>query len=153
VKEMGDKPKLASSSPSHQVRALRILRAVKRVLFPNEELLKYELSKTAVELTRLANEIQGYIGEVTSDFSAQGIDSRTFEYTQLEPQNRLVTEVLRHKKLFMEKFDRCRELYHHDKLAQYRKERDETIKLGRDLLKEIESTYNKLPLSAGHMGL
>ena len=94
---MGDKPKLASSSPSHRARALKLLRAIKRVLFPNEELLKYELSKTAVELTRLANEIQGYIGEVASDFSTQDIDSRTFEYTQMEPQNRFVTEVFKAK--------------------------------------------------------
>jgi hypothetical protein len=53
----------------------------------------------------------------------------------------------------MEKYDRCCEFYNHDKLAQYRRERDEMIRHDRELLKEIEATYNKLPLSAGHMGL
>jgi hypothetical protein len=150
MKEMGDKPKLASSSPSHR---LNLLRAIKSVLFPKEELLKYDLSKTAVELARLANEIKGYIGELESDFSKQDIESRTFDYVQMEPQNRFVTEVLRQKKLFIEKYDRCYELFNHDKLAQHGRERDETIRHGRNLLKEIEATYNKLPLSAGHIGL
>jgi hypothetical protein len=71
----------------------------------------------------------------------------------MEPQNRFVTEVLRQKKLFIEKYDRCCELYNHDKLAQYGRERYETIRHGRDLLNEIEATYNRLPLSVGHMGL
>jgi hypothetical protein len=150
AREMGDKPKLASSSPSHR---LNPLRAIKRILFPKEELLKYDLNKTAVELTRLANEIKGYIAELESDFSKQDSEPRTYDYTQMHPQNRFVTEVVRQKTLFMEKYDHCCELYNHDKLAQYRRERDETIKHGRDLLKEIEATYNKLPLSAGHMGL
>ena len=147
---MGDKPQQANSSPSHRLDSLR---AIKRVLFPNEELLKYDLSKTAVELARLANEIKGYISELETDFSKQDIELRTINYFQLEPENRFVTEVLRQKKLFMEKYDRCWELYNHDKLAQYGRERDETIKYGRELLKEIEATHNKLPLSAGHMGL
>ena len=137
MKEMGDKPKLASSSPSHR---LNTLRAIKRVLFPKEELLKYDLSKTAVELSRLANEIKGYISELETDFSKQDTESRTFEYTQMEPQNRFVTEVLRQKKLFMEKYDHCCELYNHDKLVQYERERDETTRHGRELLKEIEAT-------------
>jgi hypothetical protein len=147
---MGDKPKKASSSTSHR---LDPLRAIKRVLFPKQELLKYDLSKTAVELTRLANEIKGYISELESDFGKKDIESRMFDYTQMEPQNRIVTEILKQKKLFMEKYNRCCELINHDKLAQYRRERDETIKYGRDLLKEIEAAYNKLPLSAGYMGL
>jgi hypothetical protein len=71
----------------------------------------------------------------------------------MEPENRFVTEVLRQKKHFMEKYERCCELYNHDKLALYGRERDKTIKDGRDLLKEIEATTNKLPLSAGYMGL
>lgn len=150
---MGDKPKLASSSPSHRAHALKLLRAIKRVLIPKEELLTYDLSKTAVELTRLANEIKGYIGEVASDFSTQEIESRIVKYTQMEPQNRFVTEVLRQKKLFMEKYDRCCELFHHGNRVQYGRERDETLMYGRELLKEIDATYNKLPLSAGHMGL
>lgn len=61
--------------------------------------------------------------------------------------------VLRQKKRFMEKYDRCCELFTHDKPAQYGRDRDEAIRYGRDLLQEIEATYNKLPLSAGHMGL
>ena len=147
---MGDKPKLASSSPS---RRLNLLRAIKRVLIPKEELLKYDLSKTAVELTRLANEIKGYIGEVASDFSTQGIESRTVEYTQMEPQNRFVTGVLKHKVQFLEKYDRCRELVNQGNRVQYGRERDETIRYGRELLKEIDATYNTLPLSSGYMGL
>jgi hypothetical protein len=147
---MGDKPNLASSSPSHR---LNFLIAIKRILFPKEERLKYDLSKTAVELARLANEIKGYIRELESDFSNKDIESQTFDYVQMEPQNRFVTEVVKQKELFMEKYDRCCELINHDKQAQYRRERDETIKHGRELLKEIEATYNKLPLSAGHIGL
>ena len=57
---MGDKPQQANSSPSHRLDSLR---AIKRILFPKEELLKYDLSKTAIELAKLANEIKGYIGE------------------------------------------------------------------------------------------
>lgn len=147
---MGDKPKSTSSSSSHR---LDPLKAIKSILFPKEELLKYDLNKTALELTRLANEIKKYVGDLESDFSKQDTESRTFEYTQMELQNRFVTEVLMEKKLFMEKYDLCCEFYNHDKLAQYRRESDETIKLGRELLKEIEATYNKLPLSVGHMGL
>ena len=147
---MGDKPKLANSRPSHR---LDLIRAIKRILFPKEELLKYDLSKTAVELARLANEIKGYISDLETDFGKQDIESRTFDYGEMEPENRFVTEVLRQKKLFTEKYDRCCELYNHDKLVLYGIERDETIKYGRDLLKEIEATTNKLPLSAGHIGL
>ncbi len=150
MEELGGKPKLASSSPS---RRLDPLRAIKRVLFPWEELLKYDLSKTAVELAKLANEIKGYVSDLETDFSKKDTESLIFEYTQMEPENRFVTEVLRQKKHFMEKYERCCELYNHDKLAEYGKERDETIKHGRDLLKEIEATTNKLPLSAGYMGL
>ncbi len=150
VRRMGDKPKLASSSPSHR---FDFLKAIKSVLFPKEEFLNYDLSKTSVELARLANEIKGYISELESDFSKQDLESRTFDYTQMEPQNRFVTEVLRQKKHFMEKYDLCCELFNHDKLALYGRERDETIRLGRELLKEIEATTNKLPLSAGSMGL
>jgi hypothetical protein len=147
---MEDKPKPVSSSPSHR---LDPLKAIKSILLPKEELLKYDLNKTAVELARLANEIKEYIDELESDFSKQDTESRTFEYTQIEPQNRFITEVIRQKKLFMEKYDHCCELYNHDKLAQYERERDETIRHGRELLKEIEATYNKLPLSMGLMGL
>jgi len=147
---MGDKPQQANSSPSHRLDSLR---AIKRVLFPNEELLKYDLSKTAVELARLANEIKGYISELESDFSKQDIESRTYDYFHMEPDNRFVTEVLRQKKLFMKKYDLCCEFYNHDKLEQYGRERRETIQYGRDLLNEIEVTYNNLPLSSGHMGL
>jgi hypothetical protein len=78
---------------------------------------------------------------------------RTFEYTQMEYQNKFVTEILKLKSLFIMKYDHCCELYNHGKLEQYRKERDETIRRGRELLKEIEATYNKLPLSTGIMGL
>ncbi len=147
---MDDKPKLARSSPSHRRNPFR---AIKRVLFPKAERLTYDLSKTAVELARLANEIKGYMRDLESDFSVQDIKPRVFEYTQMEPENRFVTEVLRRKKLFMEKYDRCCELFTHDKLEQYGRERGEAIRHGRDLLQEIEATYNKLPLSAGHMGL
>jgi len=150
VEELGGKPKLASSSPS---RRLDPLRAIKKVLFPWEELLKYDLSKTAVELAKLANEIKGYVSELETDFSKQDLEPRTFDYAQMEPDNRFVTELLRQKKLFMEKYDLCYELYNHDKLALYGRERDETIRHGRELLKEIKATHNKLPLSAGHMGL
>jgi hypothetical protein len=143
---MGDKPKITSSRPSHR---LDLVRAIKRVLFPNEELLKYDLNKTAVELARLANEIKGHIGELETDFSKQDLESRIFEYVQMESDNRFVTEVLRQKKLFMEKYDFCCEFYNHGEYVQYRRERDETIRRGRDLLKEIEATYNKLPISMG----
>ena len=145
---MGDKSKLARQS--HR---LDPLIAIKRVLFPKEELLKYDLSKTAVELARLANEIKGYIAELESDFSKQDSEPRTFEYAQMEPENRFVTEVLRQKKLFTEKYDRCCELFLYDILVQYGREKEETIKHGQYLLKEIEVTYNKLPLSSGSMGL
>ena len=148
--QLGGKPKIASSSPNHR---LDPLRAIKRVFFPKEDLLKYDLSKTAVELARLANEIKGYLAELESDFSTQDTESRTFEYAQMEPQNRFVTEVVKKKGQFMEKYDRCCELYNRDKLVQYGRERDETIRYGRELLKEIKATTNKLPLSAGHMGL
>ena len=147
---MRDKPKLTSSSPSHR---LNPLRAIKRVLFPKEELLKHDLSKTAVELARLANEIMGYISDLESDFSKQDTESRTYDYGQMEPENRFVTQVLRQKKLFMEKYDRCCELFNHDILVKYGREKEETISCGRELLKEIEATTNKLPLSTGHMGL
>ena len=79
---MGDKLKLASSSFR-----LNSLRAIKGVLFPKEKLHKYDLSKTAVELARLANEIKGYISELETDFSKKDLESRTFEYTQMEPEN------------------------------------------------------------------
>ncbi len=147
---MGGKSKLASSRPSHR---LDLLRAIKRVLFPCEELLKYDLNKTSVELARLANEIKVYIAELKSDFGKKETESRIFEYAQMEPQNRFVTEVLKQKKLFMEKYDRCSELYDYNKLVPYGRERDETIKCGQELLKEIEVTYNKLPLSSGYMGI
>ncbi|MEE8569899.1 MAG: hypothetical protein V3S97_02745 [Candidatus Bathyarchaeia archaeon] len=147
---MGDKPKLASSSQRHR---LNPLIAIKRILFPKEELLKYDLSKTAVELARLANEIKGYISDLETDFGKQDIESRTFDYGEMEPENRFVTEVLRKKKLFMEKYDRCSELFNNDILVQYGREKEETIRCGRNLLKEIEATTNKLPLSAGSMGL
>ena len=147
---MRDKPKLASSRPSHR---LDPLRAIKRILFPKEELLNYDLSKTAVELARLANEIKGYISELESDFSKQDIESRTFDYFHMEPDNRFVTEVLRQKKLFMKKYDLCCEFYNHDKLEPYGREKHETIQYGHNLLKEIEATTNKLPLSTGYMGL
>lgn len=147
---MDDKSQLARSRPSHRHNPFR---AIKRVLFPKAERLTYDLSTTAVELARLANEIKGYLREVESDFSVQDIEPRVFEYTQMEPENRFVTEVLRQKKLFMEKYDRCCELFTHDKLEQYGRERDAAIRHGRDLLQEIEATYNKLPLSAGFMGL
>jgi hypothetical protein len=132
---------------------LKNLRTVKRILFfdDSKEVLKYDLTKTALDLARLTNEIKGFIAVLESDFSER--ESQTFEYAQMEPQNRFVAEVLRQKKVFMEKYDRCCELFTHDKLAQYGRERDETIKHGRELLKEIEATYNKLPLSSGHMGL
>ncbi len=81
------------------------------------------------------------------------IDLQTFDYEQMEPENRFVTEVLRQKKLFMEKYDFCCEFYNHGEYVQYRRERDETIRRGRDLLKEIEATYNKLPISMGIGGL
>ena len=147
---MGEKPRLTSSSPSHR---LNPLRAIKRVLFPKKELLKYDLSKTAVELMRLVNEVKQCIGELESDFSEQDIELRIFEYTQMEPQNRFVTQVLKQKKLFLEKYDRAFELFNHGEQVGYRRERDETIRHGQELLKEIEATNNKLPLSAGHMGL
>ena len=145
---MGDKSKLTRSS-----NRFNLLSAIKRVLFPKEELLKYDLSKTAVELTRLANEVKGCISELESDFSKQNMESRTFEYTQMESQNRFVTEVVRKKILFMEKYDRCCEFFTQDAQVRYTSERDETIRYGRDLLKEIEATYNKLPLSSGIMGI
>ncbi len=147
---MGEKPKPANSSPNHR---LNPLRAIKSVLFPKEELLKYDLSKTAVELMRLANEVKQCIGELESDFSKQDLEPRIFEYTQMEPQNRFVTQILKQKKLFLEKYDRAFELFNHGEHVQYRRERDDTIKYGQELLKEIEATNNKLPLSAGHMGL
>ncbi len=147
---MGDKPKLASSSQRHR---LNPLIALKRILFPKEELLKYDLSKTAVELTRLANEIKINIAELETDFSKHDLKPRIFDYIQMLPQNRFVTEVLRQKKLFMEKYDHCYELYNQDKLEQYGREKDETIRHGKELLKEIEATNNKIPLSAGYMGL
>ena len=128
---------------------LKTLKAIKRTLFPKEEALKYNLTKTAVDLARLTNEIKGDIAELESDFNKQDIEPRTFEYAQMEPQNRFVTEVLRQKKVFMEKYDRCHELFSHGDPVQYRRERDETIKSGQDLLKEIEVTCNKLPLSVG----
>ncbi len=147
---MGEKHKLASSSPSHRLDSLR---AIKSVLFPKEELLKYDLNKTAVELMRLANEVKQCISELESDFSKQDLEPRTFEYTQMEPQNRFVTQVLKQKKLFLEKYDRAFELFNHGEQVRYRRERDEMIRHGQELLKEIEATNNKLPLSAGHMGL
>ena len=113
----------------------------------------YDLSTTAVELARLANEIKGYMRALESDFRVQDIEPRVFKYTQMEPENRFVTEVLRRKKRFMEKYDRHYELFTHDNLEKYGRDRDEAIRYGRDLLQEIEATYNKLPLSAGHMGL
>ena len=124
---------------------LNAFRALKDALFPSEERLKYDLVKTAVDLARLTSEIKGCIAVLESDFSEQ--ESRTFEYAQMEPENRFVTEVLRQKKLFMEKYERCRVLLHHR--PEYRRERDETIKCGQDLLKEIEVTCNKLPSSVG----
>ena len=78
---------------------------------------------------------------------------KPFDYEQMEPENRFVTEVLRQKKLFMEKYDFCCEFYNQCEYEQYIRERDETIRSCRDLLKEIEATYNKLPISMGIGGL
>jgi len=134
---------------------IKTLKAIKRTLFfdDSKEILKYDLTKTAVDLARLTNEIKGYIAELESDFSKKDTESRTFDYVQMEPQNRFVSEVLRQKKLFMEKYDLCCELFNHGEHVQYRRERDETIKYGRGLLEEIEVTYNKLPISIGIGGL
>jgi hypothetical protein len=43
------------------------LKALKEVLFPREERLKYDLTKTAVDLARLTNEIKGCIAVLESD--------------------------------------------------------------------------------------
>ena len=130
---------------------LDVLRAIKRALFPKHECLRYDLEKTAVELARLSNEIKGYIAELASDFSER--ERRTFAYAQMEPQNRFVSDVVRHKTAFLEQYAHCRDLYPCDQLAPYRRERDETIRCGRALLNEIEATTKKLPLSVGQMGL
>lgn len=131
---------------------LKMLSTIKRILLFDDakEIRKYSLTKTAVELAKLANEIQGYLAELESDFGEQ--ESWTYEYAQMEPQNRFVTEVLRQKNRFLKKYDRCREFFRHVDVVQYGRERDETIRYGRDLLKEIEATSNKLPASMGSGG-
>jgi hypothetical protein len=131
----------------------KTLGAIKRILLFDDAkaVRKYSVTKTALELARLRNEVQGYLAELESDFSEQ--ESRTFKYAQMEPQNRFVTEVLKQTDRFLEKYDRCRELFLHGDLVQYGRERDETLRDGRDLLNEIEATANKLPASMGYGGV
>jgi len=66
----------------------------------------------------------------------------------MEPPNRFVTEVLGQEELFLEKYDRGHEFVSNGELAEYGRERDEQIKYGQDLLKEIEAPCNKLPLAS-----
>lgn len=139
------------------------LRKIGRILFysPSDTRPSYDLYKTSAELARLTNEITRYVAELKYNFDQHAITThfqpdeyrrifdRTFHYTQLTLQNQLVTEIVKQKMLFMERYNRCHELFNEPNLDTYRQEREEAIVMGQSLLKEIQQTSDKLPLSLG----
>ena len=67
----------------------------------------------------------------------------------MTPQNQLITEIVKQKTLFMERYNRCRELFNEPNLDTYRQEREAAIGIGQSLLKDIQQSSEKLPLSMG----
>ena len=142
---------------------MKTLKKIGTILFysPSDERPSYDLYKTMAELARLTNETTGCIAELEYDFHKPTIKShfkpevyqrmfgRSFQYTQLEPENQLVTELVTQRTEFMKQFERCHTLFNDNQLEVYQREKNATITSGRKLLEAIQRTSDRLPLSMG----